>query len=107
LKADRLGDVLSCASELISPSIQIYSSNGADKASHDFASSIATAYRLLTRKTTLSDWKYKIPDIRHLLKHKRKLRKLWIEERDPVCKMAVNWVTQNIRRMVQKKALER
>jgi hypothetical protein len=68
---------------------------------------MASVYRLSTTKSAISDWKYKIPDLDHLLNYKRKLRKLWKEERDPVCKMAVNWVTQNIRRMVQKKALER
>jgi hypothetical protein len=41
------------------------------------------------------------------LKHERKLRKLWQETRDPACKTAVNWVTRNIRRMVQRKAVER
>jgi hypothetical protein len=34
-------------------------------------------------------------------------RKLWQETRDPACKTGVNWVTQNIRRMVWKRALER
>jgi hypothetical protein len=36
----------SLASELISPNIQIYFSNEADKAAHDFSASIASAYRL-------------------------------------------------------------
>jgi hypothetical protein len=61
----------------------------------------------LTRKTTILNRKYEIPDLYHLLKHKRKLRKLWQETRDPAYKMAVSQVTQNIRRMVRKRALER
>jgi hypothetical protein len=63
-------------------------------------------YRLSTRKTTKLDRKYEIPGLYRLLKHKRKLRKLWQVTRDSKCKMAVNWVTQNIRRMVWKRALE-
>jgi hypothetical protein len=39
----------SLASELVSPNIQIYSSNEGDKAARDFAASIASAYRLSTR----------------------------------------------------------
>jgi hypothetical protein len=67
----------SFASELISPNIQIHSSNEADKAARDFAASIASAYRLSTRKkTTVLDRKYEIPRLDHLLKHERKLRKL-------------------------------
>ena len=42
-----------------------------------------------------------------LLKEKRRLRKLWQETRDPVCKAAVNWVSRTIRRLTQRKALER
>jgi hypothetical protein len=41
------------------------------------------------------------------LKQKRKLRKLWQESRDPACKTVLNWVSQNIRRIVRKRALER
>jgi hypothetical protein len=44
-----------------------------------------------------------MPGLDHLLKHKRKIRKLWQETRET----AVNWVTRNIRRMVRKRALER
>jgi hypothetical protein len=36
--------------ELISPNIQIRSSTGADKAARDFAASVASAYRLSTKK---------------------------------------------------------
>jgi hypothetical protein len=91
----------------VSPNIQICPSNEADKAAHDFAASVALAYRLSTRKTMKLDEKYEMAGLDYLLKHKRKLRKLWQETRDPKCKMAVNWVTQNTRRMVQKTALER
>jgi hypothetical protein len=38
---------------------------------------IASAYRLLIRKTKIMNWKYEIPALDYLLKHKRKLRKLW------------------------------
>jgi hypothetical protein len=65
------------------------------------------AYRLLTRKTTIVDQKYEIPGLDHLLKHKRKLRKIWQETRDLACKTAVNWVNQNIWRVVRKRALVR
>jgi hypothetical protein len=41
----------------------------ADKAACDFAASIAAAYRM-TRKITSLDRKYKIPGLNHLLKHK-------------------------------------
>jgi hypothetical protein len=81
--------------------------NEADKAACNFATSIALAYRLLTRKTTILDQKYEIPGLDHLLKHKRKLRKILQETRDPACKTAVNWVNQNIGRMVWKRALVR
>jgi hypothetical protein len=66
---------------------------------------VTLAYRLLTITIKLHR-KYEIPGLDRLLKHKRKLRKLWQKTRDPKCKMAVNWVTQNIR-MVQKRALGR
>jgi hypothetical protein len=34
-------------------------------------------------------------------------KKLQQETKRPACKMAVNWVTQNIRTLVKKRALER
>jgi hypothetical protein len=97
----------SLASELISTNIQIRSSNEADKAACDFTVSIASAYRISTRKQHLFDRKYEIPGLVHLLKHKRNFRKLWHETRDAACKTTVNWVARNIRRMVRKRALER
>jgi hypothetical protein len=42
-----------------------------------------------------------------LLREKQRLRKLWQETHDPACKMAVKWVSRAIRRMTQRKALER
>jgi hypothetical protein len=65
----------SIASELVSPNIQILSSEQTDKAECDLATSIVSAYRLSTRKTTVLHRNYGIPDIGRLLKHKRKLRK--------------------------------
>jgi hypothetical protein len=94
-------------SELISPRIEIYSGVETAKAARDLTASIASAYRLATSKVTLSGINNDIPGLDRLLKHKRRLRKLWQETRDPACKMAVNWVTKAIRRMTRKKALER
>jgi hypothetical protein len=88
----------SLAYELVFPDIQICPSNEADKAGRDFAASIALAYRPLTRKITKLDQKYEMPCLDYLLEHKRKLRKVMMKSRDPKCKMAVNWVTQNISR---------
>jgi hypothetical protein len=66
----------SSASELIPPSIKIHTSNEADKAARNFAASIASAYRLSNRKTTILDQKYEIPGLDHLLTHKGVFRKL-------------------------------
>jgi hypothetical protein len=48
-----------------------------------------------------------LPGLDRLLKQKQRLRKLWQETRDPACKTAVNWVTNAIRRMTRRRALER
>jgi hypothetical protein len=61
----------------------------ADKAARDFTASITSAYRLATSKVTLSDKNNEIPGPDLLLKHNRRLRKLWQETRDPACKTAV------------------
>jgi hypothetical protein len=87
----------SLTSELSSPRIQVNSGVEADKVAHDFTACIASAYRLVTSKVTLSD----------ILKQKRRLRKFLQETRDPACKTEVNWVMKSIRRMTHKKALER
>jgi hypothetical protein len=42
-----------------------------------------------------------------MLRKKHRLRKLWQDTCDPACKMAVNWVSRAIKRMTQRKALER
>jgi hypothetical protein len=82
------------ASELISPRTEINSEVEADKAARNFTASVASAYRLVTSKITLLDINNDIPGLDQLLKCKQRLRKLWQETRDPVCKRAVNWVTK-------------
>jgi hypothetical protein len=67
----------SLASLLISPNIQIHVSNEVDKATRDSEASIASAYRLSTRKTTILDRKYTIPALDRSLKRKRNVRKFW------------------------------
>jgi hypothetical protein len=47
-----------------------------------------------------------LPGSDRLLKHKQKLRELWQETRDTACKTVVNWVTNAIRRMTRRRALE-
>jgi hypothetical protein len=47
----------SLASELISPNIQIHSSIEPDNAARDLVASIASAYRISTRKTAILDRK--------------------------------------------------
>jgi hypothetical protein len=79
----------------------------ADKAAREFTASIASAYRLSTCKITTSELNSDLPGLDRLLNYKKKMRKLWQETRDPGCKSAVNWVSKAIRRMTQKKALER
>jgi hypothetical protein len=94
------------ASALVSPRIEINSCTEADKAVRDFAASIASAYWLSTKTTTLSDRNRSPSGLDRLLKHKQRLRKLWQETRDPACKTALNWVTKTIRIMARKRALE-
>jgi hypothetical protein len=97
----------SLAPELISPRIQISSGEEVDKAARDCTASVALAYRLSTRKITLSYLNKYLPGIKSLLKHRRRLRILWQVTRDPACKTALNWVAKTIRRMTGRKALER
>jgi hypothetical protein len=73
----------------------------------DFTASIASAYRLSTRKVTLSDINTDLPGLDRLLKLKRRLRKLWQVTRDPTCTTVVNWVAKSIGRLTRRKALER
>jgi hypothetical protein len=97
----------SLASALVSPRMEVNSCIEADNAVRDFAVSIASACRLSTKTTTISDRNRGSSILERLLKHKQRLRILWQETRDPACKTAVNWVTKTIRRIARKKALER
>jgi hypothetical protein len=97
----------SLASALVFPRIEINLCTEADKAARDFAASIASAYRLSTRTTIISDRNRCPSGLDRLLKYKQRLRKLWQEARDPACKTALNWVTKTISRMARKRALER
>jgi hypothetical protein len=92
----------SLATELILPKVESNSRVEADSAARDFAASIAWAYTLSTRKTTLSDINNHFPGLDRLLKHKQRLREMWQETMDPACKTAVNWVTKQIRGMSRK-----
>jgi hypothetical protein len=67
----------SLASEIISPRIQFNSGVEADTAAHDFLAITASACKLLTNKTTLSDLNNDLLGLESLLKHKRRSRKLW------------------------------
>jgi hypothetical protein len=89
------------------PRIEISSKEEADQAVSDFTDSLASAYRLLTSKVTLSDMNnHDLPGLDCLLKQKQRLRELWQETRDPACKPAVNWLKKTIRQMTRRKALE-
>jgi hypothetical protein len=48
-----------------------------DNAARDFAALIASAYRLSTKTTTISDHNRESSCLERLLKQKQKLRKLW------------------------------
>jgi hypothetical protein len=39
-----------------------------------------------------------IPDLDKLLKHKKRLRKIWQETRDPMCKKEFNWISKTTRK---------
>jgi hypothetical protein len=84
----------SLVSELISPRIQINTADEAEKAACNFAASIASAYRLLTRKITLSELNNELSELDNLLHLKQRLRNVWHETRDASHKTAVNWVTK-------------
>jgi hypothetical protein len=88
----------SLASELNSSGIEI-NWEEAETAARNFTASISSAYRLPTSRFTLSDLNKYLPGLKSLLKHKRKLRKLWQVTRNPACKTALNWVAKTIRRM--------
>jgi hypothetical protein len=78
-----------------------------DKAAREFTASIASAYRLSASKVELSELNSYIPGLDMLLKHKKRLRKLWQETRDRMCKKAFNWISETIWCMTRKRALER
>jgi hypothetical protein len=97
----------SLASNLVSLRVEINSGVEADKAARAFTASVTSAYRLSTIKITLSELNNDLPGLDRLLKYKRRMRKLWQETRDPLCKTEANWVSKAIRRMTGRKALER
>jgi hypothetical protein len=94
------------ASNLISLKIEINSGVEANKVELKFTASIASAYRLSTSKVKLSELNRDIPGLDRFLKHKKRLRKLWQETRDPMCKNAFNWISKTIRCMTCKRVLE-
>jgi hypothetical protein len=96
----------SLVSDSVSPRIEIKSEKEAYNPALDFTTSVAPACRLSTSKVILSDLNSDLPGLYRLLKHKRKLRKLWHDSRDPACKTAVNWVAKSIRWMARRRALE-
>jgi hypothetical protein len=96
----------SLASNPISPRAEINSWVEADKAARAFTASIASTCRLSTNEITLSDLNNDTPALDRILRYKKKMKKLWQETRDSLCKTAVNWVSKAITRMTRKKALE-
>jgi hypothetical protein len=84
------------ASNLTSPRIEINSGVEADKAALKFTASIASAYRPSTSKVKISELNSDIPGLDKLLKHKKRLRKLWQETRDPLCKKEFNWISKRL-----------
>jgi hypothetical protein len=95
------------AANLILPRVEINSVVEADKAALDLTASIASAYRLSTSKVKLPELYSHIPGLVRQLKHKKRLRKLWQETMDPMCKQAFNWISKTIRRVTRKRAPER
>jgi hypothetical protein len=90
----------SLTSALVSPRVEINSCIEVDKAARDFAVSIASAFKLSNKTTGPSG-------LERLLEHKKRLRKLWQETRNPVWKTAVNWAIKIISRVVRERSLER
>jgi ribosomal protein L20 len=80
----------SLASELTSPKIEIDLGVEVDKAVRDFTAFSALVYTVANSKVTLSVINNYIPGLDGLLKHKRRLRKLWQETMEPACKTPVN-----------------
>jgi hypothetical protein len=67
----------SLASALVSPRVEINSYKEADKAGRTFAATIASAYKLSTKTTTIADHSRSPSGLERLLEHKNRLRKLW------------------------------
>jgi hypothetical protein len=83
------------ASEFISSRIQINFREDDDKAACHFTASVTSAYNLSTSKLN-KDLNKDLPGLESLLKHERRLKKLWQATWDPVCKTAVNCVVKTI-----------
>jgi hypothetical protein len=98
------GTLVAIETEEKSPNIQIHSSTEDDKAACDFSASVASAYRLSTRKTKILDQKYEIPGLYQLLE---KPQKVMTRNQGFSMQKGNKVVTWNIRKMVQKRALER
>jgi hypothetical protein len=63
-----------CASDLISPRIEINSKKDDNKAAHNFTASVTSAYRPSTGKVSFSDiHNHALPGLHHWLKHRQKL----------------------------------
>jgi hypothetical protein len=76
---DKIADwewLQSLTSELISPKFEIGSGEKAHNAAREFTASMVLAYRLSTRKITLSGLNKDLPVLESLIKHRRRLRKL-------------------------------
>jgi hypothetical protein len=63
-------------------------------------------FRIEIRKIILSGVNKNFLGLETLMKHKRRLRRLWQVTRNQACKRVVNWVAETIRRMTSRKALE-
>jgi hypothetical protein len=60
-------ELVAIETEEKSPNMQIHSPTEDDKVACDFSASIASAYRLTTKKTTILGRKYEIPGLDQLL----------------------------------------
>jgi hypothetical protein len=83
LTDSQIGSGFKFGLSIISPGLQINSGEEAYNAAHDFTAFLASAYRLSTRKITLSDLNNELLGLQSLIKHKRRLRKLWKVTPDP------------------------
>jgi hypothetical protein len=81
------------ASDLIWTRTEVNSGVEANKAAHDFTTSVASVYRLSTTSVTITELNNDLPGLNRLLNYKKRLRKLWQKSRDPKRKTALNWVS--------------